>query len=215
MDNAITALGRLGIVPVVKIDRAEDAVPLGQALIAGGLTCAEITFRTGAAPAAIQNLASGCPEMLLGAGTVLTIEQAEAAVRAGARFIVAPGFDPELVDWCQARDLPILPGVATASEISAALKKRLKVLKFFPSETLGGTAMLKALSGPFPELKFVPTGGIGPANLASYLALPCVHACGGSWMVESKLITGGKFDEITRLTAEACAIVRQARPANA
>jgi len=215
VENALAALGRLGIVPVVKIDRADDAAPLGRALLAGGLACVEITFRTSAATAAIQNLANECPEMLLGAGTVLTIEQAEAAVRAGARFIVAPGFDPELVDWCQARDIPVLPGVATASEISAALKKRLKLLKFFPSETLGGTAMLKALSGPFPDLKFVPAGGVGPANLASYLALPCVHACGGSWMVESKLIAGGKFDEITGLTAEACAIARQARPANA
>jgi 2-dehydro-3-deoxyphosphogluconate aldolase / (4S)-4-hydroxy-2-oxoglutarate aldolase len=213
VENALAGLGRLGIVPVVKIDRAEDAVPLGRALLAGGLACAEITFRTGAAAAAIQNLANTCPELLLGAGTVLTIEQAEAAVRAGAKFIVAPGFDPELVDWCQARDLPVLPGVATATEISAALKKRLRLLKFFPSETLGGTAMLKALSGPFPELKFVPTGGISPTNLAAYLALPCVHACGGSWMVESKLIAGGRFDEIARLAAEACAIVREARPA--
>ena len=215
MENTLAALGRLGIIPVVKIDRVEDALPLGQALLAGGLPCAEITFRTSAAAGAIQSLASACPELLLGAGTVLTIEQAEAAVRAGAHFIVAPGFDPELVDWCQARDLPVLPGAATASEISAALKKRLKVLKFFPSETLGGVAMLKALSGPFPDLKFVPTGGISAANLASYLALPCVQACGGSWMVESKLIAGGKFGEITRLAAEACAIVRQARPAGA
>ncbi len=215
MENMLAALGRLGIIPVVKIERAEDALPLGEALLAGGLPCAEITFRTAAAAAAIQSLSSACPELLLGAGTVLTIEQAEAAVRAGARFVVAPGFDPDLVDWCQAHGVPVLPGVATASEIGAALKKGLKVLKFFPSEALGGAAMLKALSGPFPGVKYVPTGGIGPANLASYLALPFVHACGGSWMVESKLIAGGKFDEITRLAAEACSIVRQARPERA
>lgn len=215
MENTLAALGRLGIIPIVKIERAEDALPLGKALIAGGLPCAEITFRTGAAAQAIQSLSSACPELMLGAGTVLTIEQAETAVRAGARFIVAPGFDPELVDWCQARDLPVLPGVATASEISAALKKRLKVLKFFPSEMLGGVAMLKALSGPFVDVKFVATGGVSSANLAAYLALPCVHACGGSWMVESKLISGGQFGEITRLAAQACAIVRQARPASA
>jgi 2-dehydro-3-deoxyphosphogluconate aldolase / (4S)-4-hydroxy-2-oxoglutarate aldolase len=211
MQETLAAIGRLGVIPIIKIDRPEDAVPLGKALIEGGLNCAEITFRTAAAAEAIRTLHQAYPELLLGAGTVLTLQQAEQAVGAGACFIVAPGFDPEVVDWCLARDLAVLPGVATATEITMAAKRGLKVLKFFPSEVLGGTAMLKALSGPFIGIKYVVTGGVNAKNLADYLALPCVHACGGSWMVENKLIAAGQFAEITRLTAEACAIVGQVR----
>ncbi len=212
MPEVMETLGRIGRVPVVKIDRAADAVPLGRALIAGGLPCAEITFRTAAAEEAIGSLAAACrDELVIGAGTVLTIDQAERAVRAGARFIVSPGFSPALVDWCLAHGVPVMPGCVTPTEIMAALDKGLKVLKFFPAEVYGGIAALKALSAPFGMIRFVPTGGVNTKNLADYLGLAAVHAVGGSWMVEGKLIAGGQFAEITRLAGEACAIVRQVR----
>jgi 2-dehydro-3-deoxyphosphogluconate aldolase / (4S)-4-hydroxy-2-oxoglutarate aldolase len=210
-EDTLGALGRLGVVPVVKIDRAADALPLGEALIAGGLPCAEITFRTSAAEEAIRSLAVAFPELLLGAGTVLTLGQAERAASAGARFIVSPGFSPALVDWCRQNDMTVLPGVATPTEIMMAIDKGLSVMKFFPAESLGGVATLKALSAPFGHVTFIPTGGISARNLLDYLSLPAVHACGGSWMVETKLISGGQFDEIARLSAEARAIVRQVR----
>jgi 2-dehydro-3-deoxyphosphogluconate aldolase / (4S)-4-hydroxy-2-oxoglutarate aldolase len=212
MNDVVDLLGRGGLVPVVKIDRAEDAVPLTEALMAGGLPCAEITFRTAAAPAAIRAIAENCHEMLVGAGTVLNVAQAEQAVAAGARFIVSPGFSEAVVDWCQAHDIPVLPGVVTPTEIMAAMDKGLRVLKFFPAETYGGVAALKALSGPFGGVKYMPTGGVSAKNMAEYLALPAVHAVGGTWMVEGKLIAGGQFSEVTRLTAEAVAIARQVRP---
>ena len=213
MTEVLSELGRLGVVPVVRIDKAADAAPLGKALIAGGLSCAEITFRTAAAEEAIRSLASAFPELLLGAGTVLTLDQAKKAVAAGARFIVSPGFSPALVDWCQSSGVPVLPGVATPTDIMMALEKGLSIVKFFPAEAFGGVATLKALSAPFGGVRFVPTGGINARNLADYLSLPSVHACGGSWMVEGKLLAGGQFDEITRLSAEARAIVRQVRGA--
>ena len=213
MTEVLSELGRLGVVPVVKIDRVADAVPMGEALIAGGLLCAEITFRTAAAEQAIRGLASAFPELLLGAGTVLTIDQAKKAVAAGARFIVSPGFSPALVDWCQSSGVFVLPGVATPTDIMMALEKGLSIVKFFPAEAFGGVATLKALSAPFGGVRFVPTGGINLRNLADYLSLPSVHACGGSWMVEGKLLAGGQFEEITRLSAEARAIVQQVRGA--
>lgn len=213
MTEVLSELGRFGVVPVVKIDRVADAAPLGKALIAGGLPCAEITFRTAAAEEAIRSLASAFPELLLGAGTVLTLEQAAKAVAAGARFIVSPGFSPALVDWCQSSGVPVLPGVATPTDVIMALEKGLSIVKFFPAEAFGGVATLKALSAPFGGVRFVPTGGINAGNLADYLSLPSVHACGGSWMVEGKLLAGGQFDEIARLAAEARAIVRQVRGA--
>jgi 2-dehydro-3-deoxyphosphogluconate aldolase/(4S)-4-hydroxy-2-oxoglutarate aldolase len=211
MTSVLEALGKVGLVPVVKIDRAEDAVPLAEALLAGGLPCAEITFRTAAAPAAIKAIADHCHEMLVGAGTVLTPGQAEQAVAAGARFIVSPGFSSAVVDWCLARDIAILPGVATPTDVMAAMEKGLKVVKFFPAEAYGGIATIKALSAPFGGVKYMPTGGISAKNMAEYLALPSVHAVGGSWMVEGKLIAAGNFAEITRLAAEAVSIARQVR----
>jgi 2-dehydro-3-deoxyphosphogluconate aldolase / (4S)-4-hydroxy-2-oxoglutarate aldolase len=209
--ETLAALHGLGVIPIMRIDRAEDAVPVGKALLEGGLPCAEITFRTPAAAEGIARMAVAYPELLLGAGTVLTLEQAETAIRAGARYLIAPGFDPELADFCQVRDIAVLPGVATATEITMAVKRGLRVLKYFPTEVLGGIAMLKALSGPFVGVQFAPTGGINAKNLADYLALPCVFGCGGSWMVEGKLIAAGQWGEITRLAAEARAIVRQVR----
>lgn len=211
MQEILEALGRLGVVPVVRIERADDAVPLGKALIAGGLPCAEITFRTHAAEHAIRHIASELPEIFVGAGTILSVEHAEKAVVAGARYIVSPGFDPNVVDWCLKHDVAVTPGVATPTEINMALDKGLNILKFFPAEALGGLKMLKALAAPYGNIKFVPTGGISRYNLADYLSLPAVHACGGSWLVKSSLISAGEFAEITRLAEEAQAIVRQVR----
>lgn len=211
MQDILERLGKVGLVPVVKLDRAEDAVPLAEALLAGGLPCAEITFRTAAAPAAIKAIADNCPDMLVGAGTVLTVAQAEQAVASGARFVVSPGFSASVVDWCLAHQTPVLPGVATPTDVMAALEKGLRVLKFFPAEAYGGVNTLKALSAPFGGVKYMPTGGVSAKNMADYLALPSVHAVGGSWMVEGKLISSGNFAEITRLAAEAVALAAQAR----
>ena len=211
MQEILDTLGHLGVVPVVKIEQADEAVPLGNALIAGGLPCAEITFRTGAAEEAIRRIASELPQVVIGAGTVLSVEQAEKAVAAGARYIVSPGFDPKVVDWCLTHNVAVTPGVATPTEINMALDKGLNILKFFPAEALGGLKTLKALAAPYVGVKFIPTGGINPKNLADYLSLPAVHACGGSWLVKSTLISAGEFTEITRLAEEALAIVRQVR----
>ncbi len=211
MDSVLTEMGEMGLVPVVAIEDADDAPALGRALLAGGLPCAEITFRTTAAADAIRLLTAECPEMLVGAGTVLTVAQAETAVAAGARFIVTPGFDAAVVDWCLANNIPITPGVMTPTEINMALNKGLNLLKFFPAEAAGGVKALQAIGGPYRDVKFMPTGGLTAVNLPDYLRLPMVHACGGSWMVAPALINGGQFDQITRLTAEAVALVHQIR----
>lgn len=211
MINVLERLGFLGVVPVVKIDHTGDALKLGQALLEGGLPCAEITFRTSAAEEAIQILSSNLPEIILGAGTVLSVEQAEKAVNAGARFIVSPGFNSIVVDWCFENEIPITPGVATPTEIEMAINKGLEILKFFPAEALGGVKTLKALAAPYKGVRFIPTGGISAENLSDYLRLPCVHACGGSWMVKSKLISENKFKEIATLAKNARAIVLKAR----
>ena len=211
MTKTFEALSRIGVVPVITIDRPQDAVPLARALLNGGIGCAEITFRTASAEEAIQRISDECHEMLVGAGTVLTVQQAEQAIRAGAQYIVAPGFDAAVVDWCQEHGVPVLPGVATPTEINMALARGVKLLKFFPSEEIGGVRMLKALHAPYQEVQFIPTGGIKAHNLAEYLALPNVVACGGSWMATGSMISEGKFDEITRLSREARAIVHRAR----
>lgn len=211
MDNVLQQLGNLGLVPVVAIDRAEDASKLGQALLNGGLPCAEITFRTAAAQDAIRLIATECPEVLVGAGTVLSVEQAEQAVSAGAKFIVSPGFDPDVVDWCLANKVPVTPGVVTPTEVALALKKGINVLKFFPAEAAGGVKLLKAIAAPYGGVKFIPTGGISASNLADYLSLPMVHACGGSWMVKKQLIADGAFDTITKLAREAVTVAQQIR----
>ena len=211
MEKIFEALCQIGVVPVIAIDRADDAVPLARALLAGGIGCAEITFRTAAAAEAIRRLTGEVREMLAGAGTVLTVQQAEQAALAGAQYIVSPGFDAAVVDWCQEHHVPVLPGVATPTEINMALVRGLKILKFFPAEEFGGVRMLKALHGPYPEVRFIPTGGIRAHNLAEYLALPNVAACGGSWMATSRMIAGGQFEEIARLSTEARAIVRRER----
>jgi len=211
MEKIFEALCQIGVVPVIAIDRADDAVPLARALLAGGIGCAEITFRTAAAAEAIRRLTGEVREMLAGAGTVLTVQQAEQAALAGAQYIVSPGFDAAVVDWCQEHHVPVLPGVATPTEINMALARGVKILKFFPAEEFGGVRMLKALYGPYPEVRFIPTGGVRAHNLAEYLALPNVAACGGSWMATSRMIAEGQFEEIARLSTEARAIVRQER----
>ncbi len=203
--------GKYGLLIAIELQTAQDAVPLGRALLDGGLSVAEITFRTAAAAEAIRSMVAAYPNMIIGAGSIVHVEQAEEAVAAGARFIVSAGFNPVLVDWCIERNLPTLPGVATASEITMGVVRGLKVLKFFPAEVMGGMNGLKALSAPFPGMKFIPMGGVLAANLADYFRLPYVHACGGSWPVNKKLIAEGKFDEVTRLTCEALSIIREVR----
>ena len=211
MSEIVARLGQIGLVPVVRLERVEDAVPLGEALVRGGLPCAEITFRTAAAPEAIARLVTARPDMVVGAGTVLNVQQARQASDAGAAFVVSPGFSPQVVDWCLEREMPVLPGVVTPTEIMAGLDRGLRIFKFFPAEAYGGIGTIKALSAPFGGVRFMPTGGISAKNLADYLALPAVHAVGGSWMVEGKLIAGEEWDEIARLAAEACAVVRRVR----
>lgn len=204
-------IGELGIVPVVVIEDAADAPKLAEALVAGGLPCAEITFRTAAAAAAMEKMAVAYPDMLLGAGTVLSVEQAKTAVSSGAKFIVTPGFDPVVVDWCLANEIPITPGIMTPTDVNQALAKGLSLLKFFPAEAAGGVKTLKAISSPYVGLKFMPTGGINPHNLVDYLRLPSVHACGGSWLVSKQLLAAGQFVEVTRLAREAVGVARQVR----
>jgi len=207
MNEILRKIGNMGIVPVVKIDNAKDAVPLGKALIEGGLPVAEITFRTDAAQEAIENICSALPEMLVGAGTVLNIEQAKRAVAAGAKFIVSPGFNASVVEYCVNNNIPITPGCCNPTDIEMALSYGLEVVKFFPAEAYGGLSTIKAISAPYGMLKFIPTGGISEKNIKEYLAFNKILACGGSWMVKDELIKAGKFDEIERLTREAVSLM--------
>ena len=201
-----------GVVPVVVLDDVKDALPLAKALTEGGLPCAEITFRTEAAEESIKVMAEAYPDMVVGAGTVLTIEQADAAVKAGAKFIVSPGFDPEIVDYCLEKEIPIFPGCVTPSEVAQAVKRGLKVVKFFPAEPAGGVAMIKAMAAPYHQLRFMPTGGIGTQNLKDYLEFDKIICCGGSWMVKADLIKNGEFEKICKLTKEAKELAKSIRP---
>ncbi len=203
MNEVLTKIGKIGIVPVVALDRAEDALPLGKALMIGGIPCAEVTFRTAAAKESISIMTSNFPDMLVGAGTVLTCKQVDEAVAAGAKFIVSPGLNPEVVKYCVDKGIPVTPGVATPSEVEQAIGLGLDVVKFFPAEAAGGLPMIKAMSAPYTSMKFMPTGGINKDNIATYLAFNKVLACGGSFMVDKKLIAAGRFDEVTRLSREA------------
>lgn len=196
------------IVPVIQLDQAENATPLAQALIRGGLPCAEITFRTEAAAASIAAVSAAYPDMFVGAGTILTAEQADAAIQAGARFLVSPGFNPAVVEHCLQKGYPILPGVCTPSEVERALSYGLTRLKFFPAEAAGGVAMIRAMAAPYGMVRFMPTGGINPRNVREYLACPAVFACGGSWMVPQDKINAGRFAEIEQLTAQAAALAK-------
>jgi 2-dehydro-3-deoxyphosphogluconate aldolase/(4S)-4-hydroxy-2-oxoglutarate aldolase len=209
--NVPARLRQIGIIPVVSLDRAESALPLAEALLSGGLPCAEITFRTAAAEAAIRTISKTFPEILAGAGTVLSEEQVDRAIAAGAKFIVSPGFSPAVVNLCRQRNVPAFPGICTPTDIMMAHEAGLTMLKFFPADAFGGLKTLKALSAPFPNIEFIPTGGISAANLEEYLGFSKVLACGGSWMVKNELIAAGNFAEIKRLTEEAVAIKRRAR----
>lgn len=204
-------LEEYGVVPVVVLKDTKDAIPLADALIEGGLSCAEVTFRTEAAEESIRLMSKKYPEMLVGAGTVLTTEQVDRAVNAGAKFIVSPGFDAEIVDYCIEKNIPVFPGCITPSEVAQAVKRGLKVIKFFPAEQAGGVAMIKAMGAPYTMVKFMPTGGISAKNLSEYLSCSNIVCCGGSWMVKGDLITEGKFDEITALTKEAVELVKSIR----
>jgi 2-dehydro-3-deoxyphosphogluconate aldolase/(4S)-4-hydroxy-2-oxoglutarate aldolase len=205
VNEVLKTIGDLGLVPVVAINDAAHAVPLARALLAGGLPVAEITFRTAAAEEAIRRIAGEVPEVLVGAGTVLTPEQVDKAVAAGARYIVSPGTTPAVVRRCQEKGVPVTPGIASPSDIEVALGLGLDIVKFFPAEAVGGLKALKAMAAPYGMVKFIPTGGIDAGNVTDYLAFAKVHACGGSWMVKTDTIAAGRFDEIERLVREAVA----------
>ena len=203
MENMIEEFQKLGVVPVVVLEDEKDARPLAEALVKGGLPCAEVTFRTEAAAESICLMSEKYPEMLVGAGTVLTTEQVDLAVEAGARFIVSPGFDPEIVDYCLEKNIPVFPGCVTPSEVAQAVKCGLKVVKFFPAEQAGGIAMIKAMAAPYHNIRFMPTGGINPTNLKDYLSCDKILCCGGSWMVKGDMIRNGEFEKIQDLVKEA------------
>lgn len=203
MNKVLNRLSEIGIIPVVKIEDVDKAVPLAQALSDGGLPCMEITFRTSQAEEAIKRVTSSMPEMLVGAGTVLTTDQVERAVMAGARFIVSPGLNPEVVKHCITLKIPVTPGCANPSDIESAINLGLSVVKFFPAEAMGGVKVIKAISAPYGDIMFIPTGGINEKNLNEYLSCPSVLACGGSWMVGEALIKAGDFSKITALTRDA------------
>ncbi len=203
MKDILQRIGELGIVPVVKLEKPEDALPLGKALLEGDLPIAEVTFRTDAAEESIKILTSELPELLVGAGTVLTQDQVKRAVDAGAKFIVTPGFNPSVVDYCIGNNIPVTPGINSPSQIEMALERGLSVVKFFPAEQSGGLAMLKAMSAPYSSMKFIPTGGIDTKNMVSYISFNKILAVGGSWMVKPELVAAGQFDEITRISREA------------
>ena len=202
---------KLGLVPVVVLHDAKDAKPLAQALCQGGLSCAEVTFRTDAAEESIRQMSREFPNMLVGAGTVLTVEQVNRAVDAGAKFIVSPGFDPQIVDYCLNRQIPVFPGCVTPSEVAQAVKRGLRVVKFFPAKQYGGVSTIKALAAPYVGLRFMPTGGVSASNLREYLECSSIVACGGSWMVKGDLIQAGAFEEITRMTREAVDLAKEIR----
>ena len=206
MHEIIARLGELRVIPLVTLERAEDAMPLADALIEGGLPCAEVTFRTQEAVKAIDIMCKR-NDLLVGAGTVLSVDQVKAALDAGARFMISPGLNPKVVSYCVENDIPITPGICTPSDIEAALEFGLDVLKFFPAQPFGGLETVKALSGPYTAVKFIPTGGINTQNLTEYLNFPKVIACGGTWIASSSLILAGKFSEISRNAREAVEIV--------
>ncbi len=210
--NINERVSSIGVVPVIKLNNPErDAAPLAKALCAGGVPIAEVTFRAAGADKAIKLMKEACPDMLVGAGTVLAIEQVDKAIEAGAEFIVSPGFDLEIVRYCKEKGIAVYPGCTTPTDYHAAYKEGLEVVKFFPAEQSGGLAKIKAMSAPFPMFKVMPTGGISLKNLKEYLSCPVICACGGSYMVTAELIDNGRWDEITQLCKESVDIVKEAR----
>lgn len=203
MNDILKEIYQIGIVPVIAINDAKDAAPLAKALCEGGLACAEVTFRTAAAEDAIRSMSTQFPQMLVGAGTVLTTEQVDRAAAAGAKFIVSPGLNPKVVKYCVEKNIPVTPGCANPSDIEQAIECGLEVVKFFPAEAAGGLSMIKAMSAPYGNIKFMPTGGVNAQNLVEYLGFKKIIACGGSWMVKPDMIAAGEFEKITALTREA------------
>ena len=203
MNTILKEMSNIGIIPVVALDKVEDAQPLAKALIEGGIPCAEVTFRTEAAEESIKIMSEKYPQMLVGAGTVLTIEQVDKAVKAGAKFIVSPGLNPKIVKYCIDNNILVIPGCTNPSDVEVAIELGLDTVKFFPAEPAGGLPMIKAMSAPYTKMKFMPTGGINEKNLNKYLDFDKIIACGGSWMVNKSLVAEGKFDEITKLTRKA------------
>ena len=201
--DVLTRMANSVVVPVVVIDDAKDAVPTAKAMAAGGVDVMEITFRTAAAPDAIAAVAANCPEVLVGAGTVLNLEQCKLAVAKGAKFIVSPGFDAQVVDWCIENQIPVTPGCVTPTEITMAVNRGLNVIKFFPANVYGGLNAMKNLAAPFVGIKFLPTGGVNAGNIKEYIDAPYIHAVGGSWVCPKADIAAGNFDKITALCAEA------------
>ena len=210
MSEIFEKFSKIGIVPVVVLDDAKDAEKLGEALVAGGLPCAEVTFRTDAALESIKIMAQN-KDLLVGAGTVLSIEQVDKAVNAGAKFIVSPGLNPKVVKYCVDNNIPITPGTQTPSEMEQALELGLNVVKFFPAEPAGGLNMIKAVAAPYTSLKFMPTGGINSKNVVDYLMYDRILACGGSWMVKKDLIAAGSWDKLKSMIKEAAEIVKEVR----
>ena len=211
MHTVLEKIREIGIVPVVVLDDVKDAKPLARALCEGGLPCAEVTFRTPAAEESIRIMSEEFPRMLVGAGTVLTTEQVDRAVAAGAKFIVSPGLNPRIVKYCVEKGIPITPGCSSAGDIEVALENGLEVVKFFPAEPAGGLHMIKALAAPYVGVRFMPTGGINATNVREYLAYDRILACGGSWMVKNDLIKAGDYAKITELVKEAVEIVKESR----
>ena len=211
MHKELERIREIGIVPVIRIEEAAGAAPLARALMEGGIPCAEVTFRTEAAEKAIRILCEEFPDMIVGAGTVLTVEQAKLAKDAGVSFAVSPGFNPKVVDWCLANDLLMVPGCVTPSDMEQAIERGLEAVKFFPAEQAGGIDYIKAVAAPYHMLHFMPTGGIGPHNLERYLSFKKVIACGGSWVVNPALLNAKKYDEITRICQEAMKLVKKIR----
>ena len=211
MHETLKKNNEIGIVPVVVLNDAKDAAPLAKALCDGGLPCAEVTFRTDAAEESIRIMSEQFPEMLVGAGTVLTTDQVDRAVAAGAKFIVSPGLNPRIVKYCVEKGILITPGCTNPSDIEQAIENGLEVVKFFPAEPAGGLKMIKAMAAPYVGMKFMPTGGINPKNVRDYLAYDRIIACGGSWMVTADLVNNGEFDKITELAKECTEIVKECR----
>lgn len=211
MHETLKKIEEIGIVPVVVLDDAKDAEPLGRALMNGGLPCAEVTFRTAAAEESIRIMAEKFPDMLVGAGTVITTEQVDRAVAAGAKFIVSPGLNPRIVKYCVDKGILITPGCANPSDVEQAIEQGLEVVKFFPAEPAGGLPYIKAIAAPYVGMKFMPTGGINPVNVKEYLAYNRILACGGSWMVKGDLIKAGNFEKIEELVRECVEIVKESR----
>lgn len=202
---------QLGVIPVVVLNDVKDALPLAKALVEGGLPCAEVTFRTEAAEESIRIMHEAYPDMVLAAGTVLTTEQVDRAVAAGATIIVSPGFDPEIVDYCISKNIEVCPGIVTPSELAQVVKRGLTKCKFFPAEAAGGLDMIKSMCAAYTNVRIMPTGGINAKNITSYLECDKIFCCGGSWMVKGDLIKAGEFDKIKEMTAEAVALVKEIR----